>query len=227
MAKQTLNNIAPDKRERVLREAALAFAERGYSQTDVADLAKRCGVAKGSIYNYFESKDAIYLHVCRDGLERSRVAVWGGVDPSWDVFRVVEHIFKEGVAFAQHHPEYVKLYLGVASVGLESFAMQLSSEVEKPAADRLAALIRSGIAAGVVNRDVDVPLLAWHINNSYVMLVAALVSEHFKIRLRDYLALQAELTDRDVSKLRERIVTMLHQALRPRANPKTTKARRP
>ena len=45
MPKATFFKIAEDKRERFLREAATLFAERGYNQTDVAELARRAGVA--------------------------------------------------------------------------------------------------------------------------------------------------------------------------------------
>jgi TetR/AcrR family transcriptional regulator len=220
MPKDALGNIATDKRERVLREAALAFAEHGFSRTDMAALAKRCGIAKGSIYNYFESKDELYLYVCRDGLERSRVAVWGGVDPAWNIFQVIEHTFREGVRFARAHPEYVKLYLSIASVGLEGFAAALSTEVEKPTADRLKELIRAGITARIVDRDVDVAQLAWLINNTYVMTLAALVSEHFRVRLQVYLQVPSDahgaLSDRQVTALRDRVVAMITDCLKPK-----------
>jgi len=69
MPKHTLFKIAADKRERLMREAALVFAERGFNQTDVAELAVRAGVAKGSIYNYFESKEDLLKAIIFDGME--------------------------------------------------------------------------------------------------------------------------------------------------------------
>lgn len=214
MPKQTLQNIPAEKRERVLREAAALFAERGFESADMAALAERCGISKGSIYTYFSSKDALYLHVCRDGLGRSRSAVWGGVDPSWDVFAVVAHTFRAGVAFARERPELIKLYLSVASVGLEKMAAELSDEVERPTAERWKQLLKAGIAAGSVRKDLDVPLAAWQINNAYVMLLAALVSEHFKIRLRAYLELPGRLSEKQTSVLCDRAIELIGESLR-------------
>ena len=59
MPKDTLDKIKPAKREKLLSEAAKLFAQRGYNQADMAELATRAGVAKGSLYNYFDSKQEL------------------------------------------------------------------------------------------------------------------------------------------------------------------------
>lgn len=214
MPKQTLHKITAEKRERVLREAAKLFAERGFEAADMAALAERCGIAKGSLYTYFASKDELYRYVCRDGLARSRAAVWGGVDPAWDVLRVLEHTFRAGVDFARKHPELVALYLSVASIGLEAAAADLSDEIERPTADRWKALVRQGVDAGVLRADLDVEITAWHINNTYVMLLAALVAEHFRIRLRVYLGGSRRVTAPQAEALCERVIEQLAASLR-------------
>jgi AcrR family transcriptional regulator len=219
--KQTLDNIAPAKRERVLREAALLFAQRGYPHTDMAALAKRCGISKGSIYTYFESKEELYLYVCRDGLERSREAVWAGVGEGWDIYRLVDHVFRAGVGFAAAHPEYVTLYLSFAPPGMEFFAAELSRDVEQPTADALKRALRAGIAAGIVRGDLDVEHAALMINNNYVLLLAALVSRHFRTRLGTYVDVQVgtdtddDLDAETIEHHLQRTITMIHALLRP------------
>ncbi|MDF1562142.1 MAG: TetR/AcrR family transcriptional regulator [Deltaproteobacteria bacterium] len=220
MPRDTLENIASEKKERILREAAILFAERGYSQTDMAELARRCRIAKGSLYNYFENKEELYVFVCRDGLSRSREAVWESAPAEANIFELVEHVFAAGVRFAREHPEYVSLYLHVASSGLEHFARRLSVEVEKPTADRLKDTLRAGIEAGLVDTSIDVPQVAWQINNTYVMLLTALVSQHFGTRLREYLEVgepDVELSDDQVETLRERALDFIRFNLRPTA----------
>lgn len=214
MPNKTFDNIPPAKRERILRQAALFFAERGYVQTDMAELARRCHISKGSIYTYFDSKEALYLHVCRDGLERSRQAVWADVDPGWDIFKLVEHVFQRGVSFAGEHPEYVTLYLSFAPPGMEVFAEQLSRDVELPTAQTLKACLRAGIEAGVVRPQLDVNQAAWLINNAYVMLLAALVSRHFRTRLAVYCDVDEELTDAVIDQQTQHSIRMIHDILR-------------
>lgn len=220
MPRDTLEHIAVEKKERVLREAALLFAEKGYSQTDMAALARRCKIAKGSLYNYFENKEELYAYVCQDGLSRSRAAVWESAPEEYDIYQLVEHVFTAGVEFARKYPEYVVLYLKVASSGVDHFARDLSLSVEKPTADRLKRTLRAGIASGRVDRSIDVPQVAWQINNTYVMFLAALVSQHFGLRMQEYLEVgepDGELTDGEVGGLRERALDFIRVHLRPAA----------
>src|SRR3954447_16209120 len=65
MAKIGKNGTAvkavPDKREAILRAAVKVFAQRGYFNSKVADIAAEAGIADGTVYLYFKSKDEI-LH---------------------------------------------------------------------------------------------------------------------------------------------------------------------
>jgi TetR/AcrR family transcriptional regulator, fatty acid metabolism regulator protein len=61
---------AQDKREKILRAAVTVFAERGYFHARVADVAKEAGVADGTIYLYFKSKEDLLVQVFGEGMER-------------------------------------------------------------------------------------------------------------------------------------------------------------
>ncbi len=215
MPKHTFFKIDPAKRERLLRQAARMFAERGLNQTDMAGLAERAGISKGSIYTYFDSKEALYLYVCRDGLERSRKAIYGTMDPSWDIYRQVDHIFRQGARFVLDHSEYLILYINVASAGMERFSEQISREVEHYTADHLKHLLRRDMAAGLVRNDLDVNMTAFMINSLYIVFITSLISSHFKIRMREYLEIEDEVDQGRVDGVIARTTTMIHHMLRP------------
>lgn len=52
-----------DKRIRLVRAASEIFAEKGYASTRVADIAARAGVGKGTVYEYFSSKEQLLFAV--------------------------------------------------------------------------------------------------------------------------------------------------------------------
>lgn len=54
---------AADKRERILGAAERIFARHGFFAAKVADVAKEAGVADGTIYLYFKSKDDLLISV--------------------------------------------------------------------------------------------------------------------------------------------------------------------
>jgi TetR/AcrR family fatty acid metabolism transcriptional regulator len=53
--------VVADKREAILNAAVKVFAQKGYFNSKVADIAKEAGIADGTVYLYFKSKDEI-LH---------------------------------------------------------------------------------------------------------------------------------------------------------------------
>ena len=52
-----------DRREAILAAAERAFNQQGYARTTVEQVATEAGVAKGSIYNYFHSKEELFQQV--------------------------------------------------------------------------------------------------------------------------------------------------------------------
>ena len=73
------------KRDAILRAAIDTFAERGYFNAQVADVARAAGVAAGTVYLYFKSKDdllvSIFERSMREGLAGSRAAIADLPDP--------------------------------------------------------------------------------------------------------------------------------------------------
>jgi len=57
----TVRPAIADKREAILRAAIRVFAHNGYFNSKVADIAREAGVADGTVYLYFKSKEEI-LH---------------------------------------------------------------------------------------------------------------------------------------------------------------------
>src|SRR5882762_10785199 len=79
-------DVAPGpKRDAILRAAIDVFAERGYFNAQVADVARAAGVAAGTVYLYFKNKDDLLVSIfdrsMRDGLTHSRAQVADLRDP--------------------------------------------------------------------------------------------------------------------------------------------------
>jgi AcrR family transcriptional regulator len=51
------------KRERILEAATRLFAERGYGAARAEDVARAAGIAKGSVFQHFGSKEGLFLEV--------------------------------------------------------------------------------------------------------------------------------------------------------------------
>jgi TetR/AcrR family transcriptional regulator, repressor of fatR-cypB operon len=86
--------LVDDKRRRILDAALRTFAERGYHGTAVPEVAEAAGVGTGTLYRYFEHKEALVNEVYRDAKERLRAALLGspggGVAAATDLLSTVD-----------------------------------------------------------------------------------------------------------------------------------------
>jgi len=59
------------KRQELLRNAMACFAEKGYQAATIDDIVARSGMSKGAVYNYFSSKEEIYLTMLKQATDRN------------------------------------------------------------------------------------------------------------------------------------------------------------
>ena len=61
-----------NNREAILNSAREVFAELGYGATTVRDIIRKTGLASGTFYNYFKSKEEVFEAIMDDGMRRIR-----------------------------------------------------------------------------------------------------------------------------------------------------------
>src|SRR3954471_17977165 len=107
------------KRDAILRAAIDVFAERGFFNAQVADVARAAGVAAGTVYLYFKSKDdllvSIFERSMREGLTNGRAAVARLDDPRERLVRLARaHLARLGadrnlaIVFPGERPQSTK-----------------------------------------------------------------------------------------------------------------------
>ena len=81
-----------DKRDLILKAATRVFAQNGFFQSQVADIARSAGVAAGTVYLYFKSKDdllvSIFERSMREVIDELQEALAGVKDPAERLRRI-------------------------------------------------------------------------------------------------------------------------------------------
>jgi AcrR family transcriptional regulator len=90
-----------ERREQILAGARRAFAEHGYEGATVARLEEATGLSRGAIFNYFASKEDIFLELAWRDNERL-VQLW--LDRGWEA--ALRAVIEED-------PEWLGVYLEV------------------------------------------------------------------------------------------------------------------
>ena len=92
LARRRPDAPAASKRDAILRAAIDVFAERGFFNAQVADVARAAGVAAGTVYLYFRGKDdllvSIFERSMRDVIAEGRRALDGVNDPAERLRRI-------------------------------------------------------------------------------------------------------------------------------------------
>ena len=82
-----------DKKERLTSAAHSLFLKNGYKNTNIAQIAKKAGVAVGSFYNYYASKEDIFLAVYIEENETMRSHLIQQIDWKGDVEQIIDELF--------------------------------------------------------------------------------------------------------------------------------------
>lgn len=100
-----------DQRRRILAAATRVFARRGYSATDVQEIADVSGVGKASIYRRWASKEALFRAAIADGTARMMSAVLGGVAAEADPIARLRAGVHGYLAWWEANPDLMELVM--------------------------------------------------------------------------------------------------------------------
>jgi TetR/AcrR family fatty acid metabolism transcriptional regulator len=145
---------APSKREAILRAAIDVFAGRGYFNAQVADVAKAAGVAAGTVYLYFRSKDdllvSIFEQTMREGLDQGRDVAAGVRDPRERLLRLARlHLARLG------RDRNLAIVFQVELRQSIKFMERFSATLLRDYLTLIRAAIADGQAAGVFRADLN------------------------------------------------------------------------
>jgi TetR/AcrR family transcriptional repressor of mexJK operon len=86
--------LSPEKRARILNGAAAVFAADGYGGASMARIAAVAGVSKGTLYNHFDSKAALFTAYVGETCDQNLSHVFDGADHDGDPADVLAGIGK-------------------------------------------------------------------------------------------------------------------------------------
>jgi TetR/AcrR family fatty acid metabolism transcriptional regulator len=148
-----------DKREAILRAAIDVFAARGFFHAQVADVARSAGVAAGTVYLYFESKDdllvSIFERTMTEAIEAGRACAAPLSDPI-EQLRAVARVHLDRHGRARSLAILFQVELRQSTKFLERFSATLLRDY----LGIIRGIVVSGQQSGVFRRDINATLAA-------------------------------------------------------------------
>ncbi|MBI1817555.1 MAG: TetR/AcrR family transcriptional regulator [Deltaproteobacteria bacterium] len=142
-----------EAREKILGTAARLFAEQGYENTSISQVARAAKVSKALIFWYFETKEQLYHTALRKTLEPYFINVddLGGLNEREQIERLIE-LFAE---FVRENVYSVRFFLSLVLQGERQpdEVIRRVSELYGVFRNLLADIIESGQRRGVFRSD--------------------------------------------------------------------------
>jgi AcrR family transcriptional regulator len=161
-----------ERRRQILETALAVFTEKGFHAANVADVAVRAGISQGTIYLYFDSKEALLEAAVRSFFEDFGQQVDDLVQQAPTVSEKLRSLGLSMAELARAAAGIFSLFLGYwASSKDRDRAGQLWADLLLQGRDPVIAIIEEGIREGEFRR-VDAPSLVWAIMAAYDGLAA-------------------------------------------------------
>ncbi len=164
------------RRSEILTAATTVFSERGYRQADCQEVADLAGVGKGTVYRYFDTKEALFTGCLGHALDQLRARVETAALQVDEPLAKLQAAFHAYFAFFDDHPEVVELFiLERAELGERGASMYFSySEADR---EKWLPVIRSLRDAGQLR--IDDPDLV--LDTLGVLAFGAVVSDRLNV----------------------------------------------
>ena len=107
--------LAAFRRTELLAAARKVFGNKGFDQATVDAIAEEAGVAKGTVYLYYPSKQAIYDALFREGMAELAGLVQAKLESARGLKDVIAAFVEVKVRYFQEFPDYYRIY--VSEVG--------------------------------------------------------------------------------------------------------------
>ena len=139
------------KRQRILDSALKLFAHEPYQAVTMDRVAVAAGVAKGTLYLYFPSKDALYLGVLNDGLDTAYRTYQASADPKLPVVERMRRSIAVAVEFFDQRRDFLQFY-ATEEPRLAEARNRIIEGSRERGFNFFASLIEEGIRIGVFTR---------------------------------------------------------------------------
>ncbi|MCX5148197.1 TetR/AcrR family transcriptional regulator [Streptomyces sp. NPDC048550] len=168
-------------RQKLYEAAVTLIAEQGFSATTVDEIAERAGVAKGTVYYNFASKNELFEELLRHGVGLLTVSLRTAAEETeqrgGSRVEALDAMIRAGLVFIDRYPAFTQLY--VAELWRTNRAWQSTlMVVRQEAVAVVETVLREGVERGELSAEIDVPLTAAAMVG--MVLVAALDWQSFQ-----------------------------------------------
>ncbi len=204
--------IADDKRGRIIEAALVEFSSMGYNAANINVIAKNAGISIGSMYQYFESKENLFLTVMDEAYRLIEQSISQIENLPGTVFDKLDTIISYVQKYAREYRLLNQIYLEATTQGLAKISKKLSLKMESISSKYYKSILNAAIKEGTVDKKINPDVAAFCIDNIILLLQFSYSSEYYSERMKIF---AGENSLKDDKSIRDGVMYFLRKALSP------------
>lgn len=218
MPKTTFFNLPEDKRRQILDLAIEEFAAHDYKNASISNIVARAGIAKGSLYQYFDDKRDLYLYLIQLAGEEKKQFLAKSLppDPGMNLFDFLRWLVREGARFELSNPLLARVAYRALFTD-RPFGDEPLGNLKKLAHDYYRGLIEMGVAQGVIDPQIDRDLAVFLFSTTFNEFGRYLL-EREAVDVEKLASGEVNYQTLPVTQLADQLIDILQRGLAPRDN---------
>lgn len=155
-----------ETRAQLLAAARTVFAEKGYDQAAIKDVARAAGVAAGTVYTHFSDKSALAVAAFEEDIARTVAEAWATL-PAGSIQDRLVHIGARLLGYYNQHPALSRALLRAILFAPRTDGDSLTFTFLQ----RVGMLIGDGRFTGEVRQDADIQAAAQAFFAAYYLIL--------------------------------------------------------
>lgn len=159
MPKHTFFKLKEEKKEAIIQAFLFEFSHHSYEDASITAVVKKLGIAKGSIYQYFEDKLDLFLYLKQESEQTKMQYIMhlsrGDYPDFWSYYR---ELYVQGIKFDEEHPLQSRFLYHINFLTSSPAIKELAKSWKEKALVMMQSMIKKEIEEGHFRN--DVPLLS-------------------------------------------------------------------
>jgi TetR/AcrR family fatty acid metabolism transcriptional regulator len=147
----------PDKPQQIIDAAVRVFARNGFYHSRVSDIAREAGIASGTIYLYFRTKDEILVTLFRETMAAFVAALRTEIGRERDPEAKIRRLVRRHFEVLEASPDMAEVVQVELRQGQKFFRGASAHEISAYF-ELIGSVLREGVAAGVFRHDLPVKI---------------------------------------------------------------------
>jgi AcrR family transcriptional regulator len=164
-----------ERRQAIVEAAARLFADVGYGDCEIERVAAELKIAKGTLYLYFSSKEALFYACVDAGMSALQQAINAAIEPAADPFQRIAAAVSAYLRFFEEHPQHAELLIQERA-SFKHRKRPTYFEYRDASRDRWRKLYNDLQESGRIRSDIEVERLLDTIGN---LLYGTMFTNHF------------------------------------------------